>query len=40
MGLVLLGAGVMLVGVVVGYSLGVPKTEEVAKWTQDINEIK
>ena len=40
MGLVLLGAGIMLVGVMMGYALGTPKTEEVVKWTQDINEIK
>ena len=40
MGIYILGAATMLVGVVVGYTLGAPKTEEVAKWTQDIDEIK
>ena len=40
MAAVLLGAGVMLVGVVVGYSLSNSiHTEEVARWTRDIDEI-
>ena len=43
MGMVILGAGIMLFGVLLGFSLGERSkahTEEVAKWTQDINEIK
>lgn len=37
---VLLGAGVMLIGVVVGYALSNSlHTEEVARWTQEIDEI-
>ena len=40
MAAVLLGAGIMLVGVVVGYSLSNSlHTEEVARWTQEISEI-
>ena len=39
MGLVILGAGIMLVGVLVGYSMnGHVETEEVAKWVQEIEE--
>lgn len=38
---VLLGAGIMLIGVVMGYALsnaGRTETEEVAKWVQEIEE--
>ena len=40
MAAVLLGAGVMLAGIIVGYSLSNgTRTEEVARWTQEIDEI-
>ena len=40
MAAVLLGAGVMLVGIIVGYSLtNSTRTEEIARWTQEIDEI-
>lgn len=40
MAAVLLGAGVMLVGVIVGYALSNSlHTEEIARWTQEIEEI-
>ena len=42
MGLVLLGAGIMFFGVLLGFSLSERskvKTEEIAKWEQDIDEI-
>ena len=48
MGLVILGAGIMLLGVLVGYGISesnkpdyniIPMIEEVAKWTQEIEEI-
>ena len=42
MGLVILGAGIMLLGVLVGFVMhGSTKveTEEVAKWEQEIEEI-
>lgn len=42
MAAVLLGAGVMLAGVIVGYSLANSArtdTEEVARWQQEIDEI-
>ena len=41
MGLVILGAGIMLLGVLLGFSLSERskvQTEEVAKWTQEIEE--
>lgn len=40
MGLVILGAGIMLLGVLIGFSMnGRVETEEVAKWEQEIEEI-
>lgn len=39
----ILGAATMLIGVIVGYAINntsVVDTEETAKWTQDIKEIK
>ena len=42
MAAVLLGAGVMLAGVIVGYSLAnsaCTDTEEVARWQQDIEDV-
>ena len=42
MAAVLLGAGVMLAGIIVGYSLANGSrtdTEEVARWQQEIDEI-
>lgn len=42
MALVILGAGIMLLGVLLGFSLGERskvQTEEVAKWEQEIEEI-
>ena len=48
MGLVFLGAGIMLVGVLVGYGISesnapdynfIPMIEEVAKWEQEIDEV-
>ena len=40
MAAVLLGAGVMLAGIIVGYALSnSTRTEEVARWTQEIDEI-
>ena len=41
MSMVILGAGIMLFGVLLGYSLGERskvQTEETAKWTQEIEE--
>ena len=43
MGLVILGAGIMLLGVMLGFSLGErsnAQTEEVAKWVQEIEEVE
>ena len=42
MAAVLLGAGVMLVGIIIGYALSNSSrtdTEEVAKWTQEIDDV-
>ena len=42
MAAVLLGSGIMLVGIIVGYSLSNgarTDTEEVARWQQEIDEI-
>ena len=42
MAAVLLGAGVMLAGIIVGYSLANGTrtyTEEVARWQQDIDDV-
>ena len=40
MGLVILGAGIMLLGVLIGFSMNRRvETEEVAKWEQEIEEI-
>lgn len=42
MAAILLGAGVMLAGIIVGYSLANgtrTDTEEVARWQQEIDEI-
>lgn len=40
MAAVLLGAGVMLAGIIVGYALSnSSRTEEVARWTQEIDEV-
>ena len=42
MGLVILGAGIMLLGVLVGYGIHSStkvSTEEIAKWEQEIEEI-
>ena len=40
MAAVLLGAGVMLAGIIVGYSLSNgARTEEVARWQQDIDDV-
>ena len=43
MALVILGAGIMLFGVLLGFSLGERskvQTEEVAKWVQSIEEVE
>ena len=37
---VLLGAGIMLAGVIIGYALtNSVRTEEVARWTQEIDDV-
>lgn len=43
MSMVILGAGIMLIGVVMGHALsnaGPTRTEETAKWVQEIEEVE